>query len=164
MSMNRLTAIIVAAASLFAAAPASAKEIVVVQVAAFTGAQAQSGKAIRAGIRLYVNHINDSGALGADKIKFVSYDDAYKADETVRLVKESIAKDAPMAFVGVLGTANNEALIKDGVLERANIPLVGAISGAYSMIGAPNIFVTKASYRDEVRRLFQLIFRVRPRL
>src|SRR5258708_31083830 len=128
MNMNRLTAISVAAASVFTAAPASAKEIVVVQVAAVPGAQAQSGKAIRAGIRLYVNHINESGVLGADKIKFVSYDDAYKADETVRLVKESIAKDSPMAFVGVLGTANNEAIIKDGVLAKANIPLVRAIS------------------------------------
>jgi branched-chain amino acid transport system substrate-binding protein len=155
--MNRLTAVIAAAACLFAAAPAGAKEIVVVQVAAYTGAQAQSGKAIRAGIRLYLNHVNASGVLGADKIKFVTYDDAYKADETVRLVKESIAKDAPMAFLGVLGTANNEAILKDGVLAKANIPLVGAISGASSLIGAPNMFVTKASYRDEVRRLFELI-------
>jgi branched-chain amino acid transport system substrate-binding protein len=156
MNMKLRTAIIVAAASLFAA-PAWAKEVVVVQVAAFTGAQAQSGKAIRAGIRLYLNHVNDAGLLGADRVKFLSYDDAYKADETVRLVKESIAKDGPMAFVGVLGTANNEAILKDGVLGKANIPLIGAISGASSLINAPNMFVTKASYRDEVRRLFELI-------
>jgi branched-chain amino acid transport system substrate-binding protein len=155
--MNRQTAAIVATVCLLASAQAWGKEIVVVQVAAFTGAQAQSGKAIRAGIKLYLDYINQSGGLRGDRIKFVSYDDGYKADETVRLVKESIVNDAPMAFVGILGTANNEALIKDGVLERANIPLVGAISGAYSMIGAPNIFVTKASYRDEVRRLFELI-------
>jgi branched-chain amino acid transport system substrate-binding protein len=155
--MSRYIAIILAAACLFTAAQAWAKEIVIVQVAAFTGAQAQSGKSIRAGIRLYFNHVNATGVLGADKIKFVSYDDGYKADETVRLIKESIAKDAPMAFVGVLGTANNEAIIKDGILAKANVPLIGAISGASSLIGAPNIFVTKASYRDEVRRLFELV-------
>jgi ABC-type branched-subunit amino acid transport system substrate-binding protein len=154
--MNRITTI-AAAACLFAAAQAWSKEIVVAQVAAFSGAQAPSGKAIRAGIKLYLDHVNQTGGIGGDRIKFLSYDDGYKADETVRLVKEVLDKQAPMAFVGVLGTANNEALIKDGVLARTNVPLVGAISGASSMNGAPNIFVTKASYRDEVRRLFDLL-------
>ena len=87
----------------------------------------------------------------------MTYDDGYKAEETVRLVKEVLVKDAPLAFIGVLGTANNEAIIKDGVLARANVPLVGAISGASTMLGAPNIFVTKASYADEVRRLFEIL-------
>jgi branched-chain amino acid transport system substrate-binding protein len=142
---------------LLAASQAWCKEIVVAQVAAFSGAQAGSGKAIRAGIKLYVDQVNRSGGIGGERIKLVSYDDGYKAEETVRLVKEVLAKQTPIAFVGVLGTANNEALIKDGVLARANVPLIGAISGASSMIGAPNIFVTKASYQDEVRRLFDIL-------
>jgi ABC-type branched-subunit amino acid transport system substrate-binding protein len=75
----------------------------------------------------------------------------------VRLVKEALTKQSPIAFVGILGTANNEALIKDGVLARSNVPLIGAISGAHTMIGAQNVFVTKASYQDEVRRLFDIL-------
>ena len=142
---------------LLASSQAWCKEIVVAQVAAFSGAQALSGKAIRAGIKLYVDQVNRSGGIGGERIKLVSYDDGYKAEETVRLVKEVLAKETPIAFVGVLGTANNEALIKDGVLARANVPLIGAISGASTMIGAPNIFVTKASYQDEVRRLFDIL-------
>jgi len=142
---------------LLASAPVSGKEIVVAQVAAFTGAQASSGKAIRAGINLYLNHVNRNGGVSGDKVRLVTYDDGYKADETVRLVKEVLAKEAPLAFIGVLGTANNEAIIKDGILARSNVPLVGAISGASTMIGAPNIFVTKASYADEVRRLFEIL-------
>ena len=142
---------------LLASAPAWAKEIVVAQVAAFTGAQASSGKAIRAGIKLYLDHVNRNGGIGGDRIRLSTYDDGYKAEETVRLVKHILGKEPPIAFIGVLGTANNEALIKDGVLKRANVPLIGAISGATTMIGAPNVFVTKASYRDEVRRLFELL-------
>ena len=149
--------VITAALCLLGSAQASAKEILVAQVAAFTGAQASSGKAIRAGINLYLNHVNSSGGIGGDHIRLVTYDDGYKAEETVRLVKEVLGKQAPLAFVGVLGTANNEALIKDGILARANVPLVGAISGASSMLGAPNIYVTKASYADEVRRLFEIL-------
>ena len=154
--MNMRTAMI-AVICLLASAQAAGREIVVAQVAAFTGAQASSGKAIRAGIKLYFDHVNQAGGVGGDRLTLITYDDGYKAEETVRLVKEVLAKEAPMAFIGVLGTANNEAIIKDGILARANVPLVGAISGASTMIGAPNIFVTKASYRDEVRRLFELL-------
>jgi len=149
--------VITAALCLLASAQVSAKEILVAQVAAFTGAQASSGKAIRAGISLYLNHVNRNGGVAGDRIRLVTYDDGYKAEETVRLVKEVLAKEAPLAFIGVLGTANNEAIIKDGILARANVPLVGAISGASSMLGAPNIYVTKASYGDEVRRLFEIL-------
>ena len=155
--MSAVVRLVAVALCLLASSQAWSKEIVVVQVAAFTGAQALSGKAIRAGIKLYVDKINRDGGIGGDRIRLVSYDDGYKASETVRLVKESLAKDAPIAFIGILGTANNEALIKDGILARANVPLVGAISGATTMIGAPNIFVTKASYHDEVKRLFDIL-------
>jgi branched-chain amino acid transport system substrate-binding protein len=158
--MNMRMATIAAALCLMASVPASGKEIKVAQVAAFTGAQASSGKAIRAGINLYFNHINRNGGINGDQLKLSTYDDGYKAEETVRLVKEVLVKEAPIAFIGVLGTANNEALIKDGVLARADVPLVGAISGASSMIGAPNMFVTKASYHDEVRRLFELLSQI----
>ena len=150
-------AAIATAVCLLASAQASGGEIMVAQVAAFTGAQASSGKAIRAGINLYLNHVNRNGGIGGERILLATYDDGYKAEETVRLVKEVLAKEAPIAFIGVLGTANNEALIKDGVLARENVPLVGAISGASTMIGAPNVFVTKASYGDEVRRLFEIL-------
>src|SRR5678809_25025 len=83
----------VAALCLLASTQVAAKEIVVAQVAAFTGAQASSGKAIRAGINLYLNHVNSSGGIAGDHIRLVTYDDGYKAEETVRLVKEILAKD-----------------------------------------------------------------------
>jgi ABC-type branched-subunit amino acid transport system substrate-binding protein len=158
--MKRRIAAIAAAAGMVACLHAWGKEIVVAQVAAFTGAQAQSGKAIRAGIKLYLDRVNELGGIGGDRIRFVAYDDGYKSEETLRLVKDVLVKETPIAFIGVLGTANNEAIVKDGILGRADVPLVGAISGASSMIGAPNVFVTKASYRDEVRRLFDLLSQI----
>ncbi|MFN0299526.1 MAG: ABC transporter substrate-binding protein [Burkholderiales bacterium] len=134
-----------------------ARDITVAQVAAFSGAQAPSGTAIRAGIKLYFDEVNRAGGIGGDRIKLVTRDDAYKAEETVKIVKEMLERDAPVAFVGALGTANIEALIKDGALARANVPLIGAVSGASSLVGAPSVFVTKASWRDEVRELFELV-------
>src|SRR5262245_40600246 len=103
-SMPIKVAVLVAAACLLASMGAGAKEITVAQVAAFTGAQASSGKAIRAGIKIYFDHVNKNGGINGDKLKLVTYDDGYKAEETVRLVKEVLAKEAPIAFIGILGT------------------------------------------------------------
>ena len=60
-----------------------------------------------------MNHVNETGGIGGDPIKLVTYDDGYKSDETVRLVKEILVKETPIAFIGVLGTANNEAIVKE---------------------------------------------------
>ncbi|WP_412478270.1 ABC transporter substrate-binding protein [Azonexus sp. IMCC34839] len=134
---------------------ASAKELLVVQVAPLSGPQGVTGKAVQAGAKLYFDHINAQGGVGGNTIKLISRDDENKPEETVRLVKESLANEQPVAFIGSVGTNNVEALIRDGSLARANTPLIGPLSGASSMIGAPATYVVKASYRDEVDSLFK---------
>lgn len=134
---------------------AQAKDIVIAQIAPLSGPQAVTGKAIAAGARLYINHINAQGGINGSPIRLVRKDDGQKPEETLRLVKESLKEEEPpVAFLGTVGTNNVEALVKDGILARSNVPLVGAVSGASSVIGAPGVFVVKAGYRDEVERLF----------
>lgn len=139
------------------AANAWARDIVIAQIAPFSGPQAPSGKAIRAGIQLYFDSVNAAGGINGAKILLVSKDDGYRPADTVRLVKETIAAEKPVAFIASVGTANLEALNKDGILAKAGIAMVGGVSGASSMIGAPNIFVTKATHHDEVDRLFRIV-------
>lgn len=134
---------------------ATAKDLLVVQVAPLSGPQGVTGKAIQAGAKLYFDHINAQGGIGGNQIRLLSRDDENKPEETVRLVKESLANEQPVAFLGSVGTNNVEALIRDGSLARANTPLVGPLSGASSMIGAPATYVVKATYRDEVESLFK---------
>ena len=134
---------------------AGAKELLVIQVAPLSGPQGVTGKAVQAGAKLYFDHINAQGGVGGNTIKLISRDDENKPEETVRLVKESLANEQPVAFIGSVGTNNVEALIRDGSLARANTPLVGPLSGASSMIGAPATYVVKATYRDEVESLFK---------
>jgi ABC-type branched-subunit amino acid transport system substrate-binding protein len=135
-------------------APILAKELVVVQVAPLSGPQAVTGKAIGAGAKLYFDHVNAQGGINGTPIRLLSRDDVQKPEETVRLVKESLRSDDPVAFIGTVGTNNVEALIRDGSLGRSGTPLVGAVSGATSVIGAPGVFVVKAGYRDEAEALF----------
>lgn len=133
---------------------AQGAELVVGQVAPFSGPQAVTGKAIHAGINLYVDHVNAQGGIKGTPIRLVTRDDAQKPEQTVSLTRELIQQEAPVALIGTVGTTNIEALIGDGVLQRTGLPLVGAVSGASGAIAGRNVFVVKASYHDEVNRLF----------
>jgi ABC-type branched-subunit amino acid transport system substrate-binding protein len=139
------------------AAPTQAREIVVAQVAAFTGPLGPRGKGIHAGVKLYFDKVNAGGGINGVKIRFISKDDGYKPLDTVRLVKETIAAERPVAFIGSVGTTNVEALMKERVLIDANVPLIGATSGASSLVGAPYVFTTKATYHDESDKLFSIL-------
>lgn len=147
---------LVALLFLLALQPAvAAKELLVVQVAPLTGPQGVTGRAIGAGARLYFDHVNAGGGINGAPIRFVSRDDGQNPETTVRFIRESLEREAPVAFVGSVGTNNIEALVRDGGLARSGVPLVGAVSGASSVIGKPSIFIVKAGYRAEIARLFQ---------
>ena len=132
----------------------AAEPIVVGQVAPFSGPQAVTGQAINAGAKLYFDSVNQRGGVRGRQIKLVTRDDAQKPDESVRLVKELIAAESPVALLGTVGTTNLEALAKDGVLVRQQVSMLGAVSGAASVAHADGMHVVKASYHDEVDRLF----------
>lgn len=129
-------------------------DIIVGQVAPFSGPQAVTGKAIHAGAKLYFDAVNASGGVRGQQIRFVIRDDVQKTEETVRLVRDMIRSEAPVALLGTVGTSNLEALAKDGILQSAHVPMVGAISGAASVAQAEGMLVVKAGYRDEVDRVF----------
>jgi branched-chain amino acid transport system substrate-binding protein len=151
-SFSVFAAVLLASAS--AQVAAQGRDIVVGQVAPFSGAQAVTGRAIHAGARLYIDHINAQGGIRGNRIRLVTRDDAQVAERTVALVGELVRSEAPVALIGTVGTTNVEALIADGVLPRSGVPLVGAVSGASSAIAGANVFVIKASYHEEVNRLF----------
>lgn len=141
-----------------AASPfATAKDIVIAQIAPLSGVQASAGKAYAAGLRLGFDAVNATGGINGAPLRLVSVDDAYKPEDTVRLAKETIARESPVALAATVGTANADALIKAGVLTASGVPLIGPSSGANSVIGQPGVFLTKASYADEVNQLFMTL-------
>ncbi|CAN7471032.1 ABC transporter substrate-binding protein [Variovorax sp. LjRoot178] len=150
---NACTAVLLLASAHWSAA-APGEPIVVGQVAPFTGPQAVTGRAIHAGAKLYFDAVNAKGGVRGRPIKLVTRDDAQKAEESVRLTREIIAAESPVALMGTVGTTNLEAIAKDGVLAQKGVAMIGAVSGASSVAQAPGIYVVKASYHDEVARLF----------
>jgi len=139
------------------AGPTPPREIVIAQVAAFSGPLAPTGKGMRAGIQLYFDHINATGGINGTKIRLVTKDDGYRPADTVRLLRETIASDHPIAFIGGIGTANFEAATQEHVLTDANIAVIGVASGASSMLRQPNVFIIKATHHDELNKLFSIL-------
>ncbi len=136
---------------------AGAATLIVGQVAPYSGPLAPTGSHVGAGAQLYFDRVNAAGGIHGAKIRLVTKDDGYKVPETVRLTRELIREAAPVALVGMVGTGNVEALVKEGVLADADIPVVGIRSGAQSLASpvVPQLFHTRASYAAEVEKIVQ---------
>lgn len=134
------------------AAEAGASELVIAQVAPFSGPLAPTGTHMRAGAEIYFSQVNAGGGVNGTRLKLVSKDDAYKAPDTVRLTRELAREAKPLAFFGVVGTGNVEALVKERVLSEAGTALIAVRSGANFLIkpGNPMVFLTRAGYAKEI--------------
>ncbi|WKB54036.1 ABC transporter substrate-binding protein [Eleftheria terrae] len=143
------------ALAVVACAGAAQADVVVAQVAPFSGPQAVTGRAIHAGVKLYIDSVNARGGVRGQRIKLVTRDDMQQPENTVRLVKEVVQQESPVALIGTVGTTNLEALARDGVLDKQRISMVGAVSGAASVAQSRTLRVVKASYHDEVGSLFK---------
>jgi ABC-type branched-subunit amino acid transport system substrate-binding protein len=143
----------VLAAGAMLAASAAQADISVIQSLPLTGSQAATGRALHAGARLYFDWLNLEGGINGETIRLVARDDEQKVEQTVRNVRDMARIDNPVAVLTVVGTANVEALMRNGVLAEANLPLVGPATGASTMTGDPLVFPIKASYQQEIDKM-----------
>jgi ABC-type branched-subunit amino acid transport system substrate-binding protein len=131
----------------------------VVQIAPLSGPLADTGKLLQQGAEMAFQEANAKGGIGGQKVRLITKDDAYKVDETVRLVKEAgSSADKPVAFLGLVGTGNIAALVEKKTLDEVGIPVVGARSGA-GMLRNPShplVYHLRASYSAEVEQLVEV--------
>ena len=135
------------------AASAARADISIIQSLPLSGSQAATGRALNAGARLYFDWLNLDGGINGETIRLVARDDEQKVEQTLRNVRDMARIDNPVAALTVVGTANVEALMRNGVLAEANLPLVGPATGASSMTGDPLVFPIKASYQQEMDKM-----------
>jgi branched-chain amino acid transport system substrate-binding protein len=140
---------------LFALALPTAADIVIGQIAAFSGPLAPTGTHMRAGAQLYFDAVNAEGGIHGARIRLLSKDDGYKSEETVRLAREMLKESQPLAFIGFVGTGNVEAILDQKVLSEAGIPLVAVRTGTESLVrrNDPFLFMTRASYAEEIEKI-----------
>ncbi|MCP5268680.1 MAG: ABC transporter substrate-binding protein [Zoogloeaceae bacterium] len=149
--------LLLAGALAIGAGSLQAADLIIGQVAPFSGPLTPTGTHLRAGAELYFNAVNANGGIHGNKLKLVSKDDGYKAVETVKQTRELIRESNPIAMFGMVGTGNTEAILKEKVMETAGVPLVTVRSGASSVVksGNPWIFMTRASYAEEIEKIVQ---------
>jgi ABC-type branched-subunit amino acid transport system substrate-binding protein len=131
------------------------REVLVGQFAAFSGAAAQLGQRMRAGIETYFKAVNAQGGVNGRQLKLVTRDDGYEPEKAKEAVKALIEDDKVFALVGSVGTPTGLAAVP--VLTQAGVPLIGMFTGAQALREPFNkyVFHVRASYFDETERIVQ---------
>jgi len=142
---------------MLAAGTAVAGELVVAHIGPFSGPLSHNGLSNLAGAKACVAEANAAHGVNGNTLRIVDYDDGYKPQKTIALMREVAVRDKPVAFINVLGSANVTAMLKDKTLEDLKIPLVGVTPAADSLRspGSPWIFHTTASDNAQLGRIVQ---------
>src|SRR5262245_14363402 len=80
------------------------KEVTVGAGLDLTGAVANWGVNIKAGMESVFNRVNDAGGIHGRKIKLVSYDHVYQPPKAVTNAKRLVERDKVFVMMGHLGT------------------------------------------------------------
>ncbi len=131
------------------AQPAAAADIVVGQITPLTGVLAGLGQQLALGTKLWFERVNAQGGINGQKIKHVVLNDTFNIPETLKQTEQLIEKEKPAALIGYLGSVTLAELIKSGILDRHNMPMVAPYSGAPSLRAYPWYFHIRASYAEE---------------
>jgi len=98
------------------------KEVLVGAGLDLTGAVANWGVNIKAGMEAVFNRINEAGGVHGRKIKLIAYDHVYQPPKAVANAKRLVERDKVFIMMGHLGTPTTKA-IKD-YLEEKHVPNV----------------------------------------
>jgi len=141
--------------------PASAaviKEIVVGSVVPLSGPLATLGKPLAEGASACFDTVNSNGGVNGYQIRFETRDDRFDPKATVAQTHELIAANNPIAMINSAGSQQNIALVQSGVLQRANIALVGPRDGSAALrdLKSPNLYFLIASIGAEADKMVRV--------
>jgi ABC-type branched-subunit amino acid transport system substrate-binding protein len=140
------------AASLMAAPPAQAAQVVVGQVGPMSGLDANQGRAYAAGMQLLFNSVNKAGGINGHTFSLVRKDDGGRPEDTVSATRELLAQEKPLVLAGYFGNKNVNDLVASGLLEKDRIALVGYRT-AEIRPETPLVYNVRAGLRDEINKL-----------
>src|SRR3989449_11091839 len=115
--MKRLLTIVGLLVVLTGSAPAWAedgvtdKEVVLGAGLDLTGAVANWGVNIKAGMEAVFNRVNDAGGVHGRKIRLIAYDHVYQPPKAVTNAKRLVERDKVFVMMGHLGTPTTKAIM-----------------------------------------------------
>ncbi len=140
-------------AALSWAAPAWA-DIHVAQVGPMTGPVTVEGRGANVGIRIAVDALNAQGGIAGEKLVFRTEDDEYQPEKTVALI-EKLAATETLALLVPVGSPSMTKVLKERVLEKTGMPIIGVVPGAEPLRKPinPYLYHIRAGDLDQYRRL-----------
>jgi branched-chain amino acid transport system substrate-binding protein len=87
----------------------SKNEIVVGTIQDLSGPLAGFGKALRFGMQMRVDEVNEAGGINGRKLKFIAEDSGYDPKKGLLAAQKMVQQDKIFAMVGTIGTAVNVA-------------------------------------------------------
>lgn len=134
------------------AAGAQAQPSGAVQVGAIeilSGPNAAYGVAIRAGLELALDEINQKGVLGGRKIQLTVEDSAANKDQAINAARKLIGRDKVVALIGP--TLSNEMFAVGPVANERKIPIIGTSTTANGITDiGPFVFRTSLPESDVI--------------
>jgi branched-chain amino acid transport system substrate-binding protein len=85
-----------------------------------TGAVANWGVNIKAGMEAVFNRVNDAGGIHGRKIKLIAYDHVYQPPKAVTNAKRLVERDKVFVMMGHLGTPTTKAIME--YLDEKKVP------------------------------------------
>jgi branched-chain amino acid transport system substrate-binding protein len=123
-------------------------EIVVGAGVDLTGAVANWGVNIKAGMEAVFNRVNAAGGVYGRKIKLITYDHAYQPPKAVANAKRPVERDKVFIMMGHLGTPTTKAIM--AYLEEHKVPNVfpGTLASLWATSGKWHVGDV-ATYADQ---------------
>ena len=142
-------------ACLFSASlTAGAAEIVVGQVASFSGLESYQGLGYSAGIQLALKKANAAGGVNGNTFTLVRKDDGGRGGETLAATRLLLKEKTPLVLAGYIGARGLADLASSGLLAQEKIALVGYRSSEIRE-EAPLIYNVRAGLAEEVEKLIE---------
>lgn len=140
---------------------ATAKDLVIGQVGTFSNPE-RTAINIKNGIELALDAVNSSGGVNGQTIKLATRDRKSDAADAVRVTRELVKEEQPIALIGLMGTGPMEEMLRQNVVADAGLPIIGIRTGAMSIREPFNqwLFHTRASYSDEAYKIVQYLWTI----
>lgn len=125
-------------------------------VAGYTGPVTKDATEMGAGAQVYFDAVNAKGGVLGRKLRLLVVDDHFKPDETVKLIASMNGKVS--ALLPPVGSANFDKVLKEGVLEKVNFPIIGVIPGVetFRVPLRKNLFHFRAGDFDQLEKVVDL--------
>jgi branched-chain amino acid transport system substrate-binding protein len=124
--------------------------IVIGMSAPIHGAYGSLGQDMLEVIRASFAEVNAAGGINGRKLELDSFDDDGETSRTIANTRTLINDHQVFALIGYCGDESISATLP--LLTDANVPLIGAVSGANGLRKPVNrnVFYLRASYTDEI--------------